>query len=148
MSKIRNYLGRNLRSRRKKDILSKKDRSVLMSGIRSKKTSFELKFFRELKNRGVEFKAHPKDIFGHPDLVITNSKTCVFLDSDFWHGWQYPRWKHKLKNDFWRQKIENNRRRDKLITRKLRTDGWRVVRLWEHDIKNLDGDFGSISEVR
>ncbi len=58
-----------------------------------------------------------------------------FLASDFWHGWQYPRWKHLLKNDFWRNKIENNRRRDRRTTQFLRRDGWKVIRIWEHEIK-------------
>lgn len=59
----------------------------------------------------------------------------MFFDSNFWHGWQYPRWKHLLKNDFWREKIERNRIRDRRVTRKLHTEGWVVLRLWEHQLK-------------
>ena len=62
-------------------------------------------------------------------------KVCIFLDSDFWHGWQYPRWKHLLKDDFWRNKIEKNRLRDKKVTLYLKKEGWKVLRFWEHQIK-------------
>jgi DNA mismatch endonuclease (patch repair protein) len=74
-------------------------------------------------------------------------KVCIFLDSDFWHGWQYPRWKHLLKSDFWRQKIERNRERDRQVSRKLRQQKWRVVRVWEHNLrKNLEGTVIGIVE--
>ena len=137
MPKIRNHLGRNLKSVAGKDKLTRKRRSALMSLIRSKNTDFETKFFKRLKKDGVKFEAHPKDILGHPDFVIRRKKICVFLDSDFWHGWQYPRWKHKLKNDWWREKIERNRRRDDRVTRTLRRSGWSVVRIWEHEAKEI-----------
>jgi DNA mismatch endonuclease (patch repair protein) len=73
-------------------------------------------------------------IKGNPDIVFKKLKICVFLDSDFWHGWQYPRWKHLLKNDFWRDKIMNNRKRDRRNTIYLRNKGWNVIRFWEHQI--------------
>jgi DNA mismatch endonuclease (patch repair protein) len=58
----------------------------------------------------------------------------VFVDGSFWHGWRFPRWRAKL-GLYWQAKIEGNRRRDKKITRMLRRGGWRVVRIWEHDIE-------------
>src|SRR4051794_16328767 len=62
--------------------------------------------------------------------------TRVDLDSDFWHGWQYPRWKHLLKDDFWRGKISKNRQRDIRNKRLLKQTGWKVIRIWEHQIKH------------
>lgn len=76
-----------------------------------------------------------RDLRGKPDIVFQKEKVCVFLDSDFWHGWQYPRWTHLLKNNFWRDKINQNRIRDKKVTVYLRKIGWKVLRIWEHDIK-------------
>jgi DNA mismatch endonuclease, patch repair protein len=134
MSKIRNYLGRNFQTLRVGDKLTSEDRSLLMSRIRSKKTNFELEFFHILKKHKIKFRSHPKNIYGRPDVILKDYHTCIFLDSDFWHGWQYPRWKHKLKNDFWRNKIERNRKRDKKVTRTLRMKGWIVLRFWEHNI--------------
>lgn len=119
-----------------KDKLSKEKRSALMSKIRSSNTKFEKDFIDELSKRTkLKFSTHVKEIRGTPDIVFFKRNLCVFLDSDFWHGWQYPRWKMSLKDDFWRNKIEKNRRRDKLIISYLRRKGWKVVRLWEHLIK-------------
>lgn len=76
-----------------------------------------------------------KELKGKPDIVFDKAKLCVFLDSDFWHGWQYPRWKHLLKNQFWKDKIEMNRKRDKRNSLWLKRQGWKVIRVWEHNIK-------------
>lgn len=128
------------------DKLSKEKRSALMSKIRSKNTRFEQDFIEKLKERTrKKFCTHEKNIRGTPDIFFEKEKVCIFLDSDFWHGWQYPRWKHLLKNDFWRRKIENNRIRDRRTTYYLRRNGWVVLRFWEHDLKkNLSGVFVKI----
>lgn len=107
-----------------------------MSKIKSKNTKFEKEFIAVLKkftNR--KFKTNVSSIKGKPDIVFIKEKICIFLDSDFWHGWQYTRRKHLLKNSFWRKKIEATRKRDKKITIYLRNSGWRVIRIWEHEIK-------------
>lgn len=135
MAHIRNYAGRNFRKRRRKESLTVQKRSALMSRIRSRGTAFERLFFSSLKAHRLPFRSHPTNIFGKPDLILLNAKVCVFLDSDFWHGWQYPRWRHLLKNNFWREKIERNRARDKKVTRALCNKGWKVVRIWEHELK-------------
>jgi len=107
-----------------------------MSLIRSSSTKFESDFIATLRSKTRKnFSTNDTSILGKPDIVFKKHKVCVFLDSNFWHGWQYPRWKHLLKNDFWRQKIERNRARDKKVTRKLRTEGWVVLRFWEHQLK-------------
>ncbi len=134
--KIKNYLGRNLNRERSVDRLSGKARSELMSRIRSKNTLFERDFIKALKKRtALRFSINVDSIKGKPDIVFRKQKVCVFLDSDFWHGWQYPRWKHLLKDNFWRDKIERNRNRDRRNTGYLRRERWIVVRIWEHNIK-------------
>jgi DNA mismatch endonuclease (patch repair protein) len=108
-----------------------------MSKIRSRDTKFEQGFITSLrKATRKKFETNVVSIKGKPDIVFQKDKVCVFLDSDFWHGWYYPRWKHLLKNDFWREKIENNRRRDRKTTAYLRKNGWIVLRFWEHQIKS------------
>ena len=126
----------NKNMRKTTDKFSKRKRSEIMSKIRSSNTQFEKNFISELKKRtGKKFRINAGDLRGRPDIVFQKEKVCVFLDSDFWHGWQYPRWKKILKNDFWKQKIENNRARDKRTTSYLRKNGWRVIRIWGHDTK-------------
>lgn len=133
--KIKNYLGRNLNRERSVDRISGKVRSELMSRIRSKNTLFERDFIKALKKRTpLKFFVNVTAIRGKPDIVFRKQKVCVFLDSDFWHGWQYPRWKHLLKDDFWRKKIEQNRKRDRRNTTYLKRSRWLVLRLWEHQI--------------
>ncbi|HTC20400.1 MAG TPA: very short patch repair endonuclease [bacterium] len=135
-SKSRNYVGRNYKNRRHKDKLSKKQRSSLMSKIRSKNTGLEKSFLYLLKeSTSRKFKTHVKTILGTPDIVFEKEMICIFLDGDFWHGWQFPRWKHQMKNEFWRRKIEGNRRRDKRVQRYLKDKGWTVIRFWEHEIQ-------------
>ncbi len=135
--RIKNYLGRNFKKKRESDRITKEHRSVVMSKIRSRDTKFEEDFICALKKRTRKtFERNVQLIKGKPDIVFKRDKLCVFLDSDFWHGWQYPRWKHLLKDNFWRNKIEKNRERDKKTTTYLRRHGWTVVRVWEHSIKN------------
>jgi DNA mismatch endonuclease (patch repair protein) len=136
MKRMKNYLNRNFKKERSDDPLPTKKRSELMSKIRSRDTKFEREFILALKKATRKrFKTNVASIKGKPDIVFLKNKICVFLDSDFWHGWYYPRWKHLLKNDFWREKIENNRKRDKKTTIYLRKGGWKVIRFWEHNLK-------------
>ncbi len=133
--KISNYLGRNFNKERVPDKQSAQSRSSQMSKIRSKNTKFEEEFISKLSTLyDGRFITHVGAIKGKPDIVFKREKVCVFLDSDFWHGWQYPRWKHLMKDDFWRNKIENNRKRDLKTTRFLKKNGWIVLRIWEHSI--------------
>jgi len=132
-----NYLNRNLKKARVNDRLSKKRRSALMSRVRSKETALEKTFINML--RGVttaSFDTNVSDIKGKPDIVFKKAKVCIFIDSDFWHGWNYPRWRHLLKNNFWKLKIARNRKRDREVTAYLRRNGWVVIRIWEHQVKN------------
>ena len=136
MRKTKNKLGRNFNKIRGEDKITAEKRSSVMSKIRSRGTKFEQDFISALKKRiRHKFKLNVKEIRGKPDIVFNRKRVCVFLDSNFWHGWQYPRWKHLLKNEFWCEKIDKNRRRDRNATQYLRRNGWTVVRIWEHEIK-------------
>jgi len=114
------------------DIFSKEKRSWVMSRIRGKNTKIEIVTRNILRSNKIKFTQHPK-IYGNPDFLVSK-KTVVFCDGDFWHGFQYDK-KKKPQKKFWKDKIEENMRRDKRISRKLRRDGYSVIRLWEHDIE-------------
>ena len=73
------------------------------------------------------------DLFGSPDFQV-GKRILVFCDGDFWHGYRYAEKKRPAKK-YWREKIEGNMRRDRKVSRRLRADGWSVLRIWEHDIK-------------
>jgi len=105
-----------------------------MSRIRSSNTGIEKFIFKGLQSRGIYFQKHYKGILGTPDVAIPKKKIAVFIDGDFWHGFRYPAWKKRLHSKFWVTKIERNRARDRRTFAKLRRDGWKVMRLWEHQI--------------
>jgi len=118
------------------DNLTKEQRRKNMQNIRSKDTMPERKIMEELKRRRVYFREHVKTIFGKPDIVFRRKKVVIFIDSDFWHG--HP--KHFImpvtNYEYWSNKIARNKERDKQVTKDLRSKGWKVIRLWEYDIKH------------
>src|SRR5579871_4113869 len=117
------------------DHLTPAQRSYLMSCVRTKDTPLERLVRCELHKRGFRFRKHVKTLPGSPDLVLVKQKLAVFIDGDFWHGYRLPSWEHKLQ-PFWRAKIQENRRRDQRNFRRLRRLGWRVIRIWQHQIEN------------
>lgn len=116
------------------DNLTPAQRSYMMSRVRSKDTAPELAIRKLAHARGLRFRKHCRWLPGCPDLVFVRSRVVVFVDGDYWHGWRFPAWRDNL-GVYWRQKIERNRRRDVRNFRRLRRDGWFVIRLWEHDVK-------------
>ena len=116
------------------DNLTPEQRSYCMSRIKGKDTGLERIVRSELHRRGLRFRKHVKELPGKPDIVFPRAKVAVFIDGDFWHGYRFPAWEHKV-SDFWKKKIGKNRERDIKNFRKLRAMGWRVIRLWQHEIK-------------
>lgn len=116
------------------DIMSKEKRSALMSKIRGKDTGIERTVLAELKKKKLKGFEYQSKILGKPDFTFPEHGVAIFCDGNFWHGYKFDEWKKDL-NVFWRKKIEGNMRRDRRIRQKLRRDGWKVVRLWGHQIK-------------
>ena len=114
------------------DIFTPQKRSWVMSRIRSRNTSIDLAMKRLLSDAGARFVMYPK-VDGNPDFAIPSKKIAIFCDGDFWHGWNYRHGK-KPTRGYWKNKIEGNMRRDKRTNRLLRSRGYSVLRLWEHDI--------------
>ena len=116
------------------DIMSPAKRSALMSRIRGKNTCPEKALVAELAALGLSFETHSSDLDGRPDILFRVERLAVFVDGDFWHGWRFPLWKHKL-SQRWRDKIAANRVRDNTNFRRLRRAGWTVLRIWEHQVE-------------
>ena len=115
------------------DRLTPEQRSRLMARVRGKDTGIELAVRRAVHARGLRFRKHARGLPGTPDLVFAGPKVAVFVDGDFWHGWRFPAWRHKL-TPHWAAKIEGNRRRDRRNFVRLRRRGWLVLRVWGHDV--------------
>lgn len=117
------------------DHLTPSQRSQAMRNVKLTNGSVELLVQRALKLRGLKFQRHVRTLPGRPDIVFAPEKLAVFIDGDFWHGWRLPAWEHKLA-PFWREKLRANRARDSRNFRRLRSRGWRVIRIWQHDAIN------------
>ena len=129
------------------DIMTPEKRSALMSRIKGKGTTPELYIERLMSAGGLQFGQHDPSLPGKPDFVFREDSVAVFIDGDFWHGWRFPVWQHKL-SDQWQQKISTNRNRDDRNHRKLRRWGWTVLRIWEHQVEaDPVGCVGRIASV-
>lgn len=117
------------------DRITKEQRSKIMSCIRSKNTSLEVSFKKLLSKSGFRgYRLHYK-ILGVPDIVFVSKKIAIFIDGDFWHGYNWKKLHKTPPKKYWQAKIERNIARDKKYTRQLKKEGWTVLRFWEHDIK-------------
>lgn len=107
-----------------------------MSRIKSKDTKAEIMVRRALWRKGYRFRKNYNGVAGTPDIAFTALKIAVFIDGGFWHGYHWKKQKAKLKSnrEFWIAKIERNMDRDRKTRMKLVRQGWKVIRLWEHDI--------------
>lgn len=75
-------------------------------------------------------------MLGKPDFVFPKQKVALFVDGCFWHGCPKHSCAPKNNQGFWKKKLEGNKVRDRFVTRELRKMGWKVVRVWEHELKN------------
>ncbi len=117
------------------DNLTPEQRKKNMQNIRSKGTIPEKIIMRELKKNRIYFATYVNSIIGKPDIVFRRKKIAVFIDSDFWH--KHPRRfiLPKTNMEYWIDKINRNQKRDKYVTKELKNKGWRVIRIWEYDVK-------------
>lgn len=113
--------------------MSPATRSAVMSRIRGRDTGPERVVQGMLEDMNVAFESHVKLLPGRPDFVVWQHSLCIFVDGDFWHGWQFDKWRLKL-SEKWEEKIERTRQRDAAARSLLRRSGWQVLRIWEHQI--------------
>ncbi len=108
-----------------------------MSRIRSKDTKAEVRLRKALWARGYRYRKNVKSLPGSPDIAIKKYKVAVFIDGEFWHGynWEEKRQTIKRNRAYWIPKIERNMERDRENTQKLQEKGWLVLRFWEQRLK-------------
>ena len=112
-----------------------------MSCIPSKDTRPEIVLGKILWRSGIRYRKHYK-IVGRPDFVIVSKRIAIFVDGDFWHGhnWKLRGFRNLTEElatykKFWVSKITNNIKRDIKVNNILKKDNWKVIRLWESDLK-------------
>lgn len=120
------------------DSVTPKRRSEIMSHIKSKDTSIEILVRQCLFAMGYRYRVNYKTLPGKPDIVFTKKKIAIFIHGCYWHGHdcgsRYAHTSQSNKN-YWGPKIERTKQRDQVHINELEKDGWRVIVLWECQIK-------------
>lgn len=118
------------------DKLTKEQRSKNMQAVKNKDSKIELLLRNALWEKGIRYRKHYSKLIGKPDIVLTKYRIAIFVDSEFWHGYDWENKKHEIKSnkEFWINKIENNISRDMYVTNQLKSDGWIVLRFWGKEI--------------
>ena len=119
------------------DVHSKETRSYNMSRIRSKDTKPELLVRRFLFSKGFRYRLHDKRLPGKPDIVLPKYRTVIFIHGCFWHGHEGCRYYviPKTRTEWWLNKINKNKANDHNAMLKLNEMGWKVIDIWECDLK-------------
>jgi DNA mismatch endonuclease, patch repair protein len=122
------------------DTLSKTRRSWNMSRIRGRDTAPERAVRSLLYRMGFRFRLHVRTLPGRPDVVLSRYRTVVFIHGCFWHRHNACRLAYtpKTRTQFWLDKLNGNVARDRAISKKLRSQGWQVVVVWECELRNMD----------
>ena len=133
------------------DVMSKEKRHKVMSHIRSKDTSIEVKLRKALWHKGYRYRKNYKGLPGRPDIVLTKQKIVIFCDGDFFHGKDWytilrPKIQRGSNPEFWKKKIARNIERDNEINKTLAYLGWTVIRFWECDINKDVNECVSVIE--
>jgi len=115
------------------DRLTREQRSWNLSRIRSKDTSPEMTVRHTLHSMGYRFRLNRRDLPGSPDIVLPKHQIVIFVHGCYWHRHECRNGKvvPKTRTDFWINKFDENKRRDRRVAACLRREGWRVVTIWE-----------------
>ena len=125
--------------RKMPDIYSKQKRSEIMSKISGKETKPEILVRKFLFANGFRYRKNDKKYPGKPDIVLSKYKTIIFVHGCFWHGHDCPAGKLSETNKkFWEEKIAGNVERDKRNKAELENSGWKVITIWQCELKNKE----------
>ncbi len=118
------------------DIFTPEKRSAVMARVRgSGNASTELRLIAVFRAERITGWRRRAPVFGKPDFVFPSRKLAVFVDGCFWHGCPEHGTVPATRREFWETKIARNRTRDREVNRALKQRGWRVLRLWEHELR-------------
>lgn len=122
------------------DTLTPQQRSARMSRIRAANTKPELAVRRLVHGLGYRYRLHSRTLPGTPDLVFPSRRAVIFVHGCFWHMHSDPRCTRarmpKSRLEFWEPKLNRNRQNDQAVVRQLRELGWRVLTIWECELRD------------
>lgn len=122
------------------DTVSRETRSRIMSRVRGKDTGPEMTVRRLVYQAGYRYRLHGQHLPGKPDLVFVTRKKVIFVHGCFWHGHDCPRGgrQPKANAEYWHSKIQRTRKRDAMNIAKLEESAWKVLVIWECQLKNIE----------
>ena len=132
------------------DVFSPEKRSAVMRRVKGRDTSPEIAVRKILRAAGIGYRLGGRGLPGKPDIVMQGRRTVVFVHGCFWHGHDCTRGSRKPKAnaDYWTAKLARNVARDRDVVAKLTNDGWRVITVWECDLKAPDAATKLVAEVQ
>jgi DNA mismatch endonuclease (patch repair protein) len=117
------------------DIFTKTKRSEVMSRIRGRgNRTTELAMMKLFRRHGITGWRRNQPVFGKPDFIFHKKRVALFVDGCFWHDCPSHGHRPKSNREFWRRKLDKNRKRDRRVSMELKRSGWKVVRFWEHQL--------------
>jgi DNA mismatch endonuclease, patch repair protein len=117
------------------DTVAKEKRSAIMRRVKSNETSLEIKLRKRLWKEGLRYRKNDASLFAKPDISNKSKRIVVFIDSCFWHGCGEHLRMPKSNVDYWIHKIDKDKKRDHVVNLFYRKKGWKVLRIWEHQLK-------------
>lgn len=119
------------------DVFDTTKRSQIMAAVRSRgNLSTEIRLLTIFREHRITGWRRQFPLFGKPDFVFPKQRLAVFVDGCFWHGCPRHGTIPESNSYFWLKKLDRNKARDRAVNRELRRQGWRIIRLWQHEFKN------------
>lgn len=131
------------------DVLTPEQRKWNMSQIKGKNTRIEILVRSALHRNGFRYRINQPDLPGKPDIVLKKYNAIIFIHGCFWHyhGCKYSKIPES-RSDWWKQKLLSNRDRDVKTQDILKAHGWRVLIVWECDLKHVEGFSAIIDQIK
>jgi DNA mismatch endonuclease, patch repair protein len=122
------------------DRLTHKQRSHCMSQNKGKDTSIEICVRRLVYSLGYRYRLHRRDLPGCPDMIFPSRKELIFINGCYWHRHSCKKGRSMpaTRKNFWTSKFDRTIERDKKNLRKLRKEGWKLLVVWECQIRNIE----------
>lgn len=131
------------------DVMTPEQRSRCMAAIKGKDTKQEVMVRKFLFSKGLRYRLNSRKLPGSPDIVLKKYKTVIFVDGCFWHGHEGCKYFRLPKSNtlFWKAKITRNIERDMETTQALKDFGWKVIRIWECELRNKSSREAALNKL-
>lgn len=131
------------------DVMTPEQRSRCMAAVKGKDTKPEMIVRKYLFSRGMRFRVQVRKLPGNPDIVLPKYKTAIFVNGCFWHGHEGCKYFRLPKSniEFWKEKIERNIERDRESMQALLDLGWKIIRVWECELRNKANRENTLNKI-